>query len=366
MDSGIRRVKVGASAKETAFLIPLKSLICIFFGSCVFFFVLATICVRLKEAGLGDRRRLSSVRSSHIEKELQNGRNAAMKLLQIGIELEAHLQLEKDYDKNEERFLSQARAFSEDLRGAAGRAIDREMTRLRERIETLGDDENSQENVLDRSNANAIVNEAHEAMSSAIDRLLETFGNDLSKLGETDLKKARKVTSIATKRIASVRTLVRETSDEIATTADEDAPNESERSELRHVASKFVELANERYDTVRSAHLKSETLRTIEMYRREIELRNAKEVLIDTTKLLFPSGRRELATSHNFAPYEGGSVEAYLENIIYSYKYKTDIWPKIERVAAKWKSGDLDTPTTVRTFAKMALDGEVPATWLIL
>jgi len=74
-------------------------------------------------------------------------------------------------------------------------------------------------------------------------------------------------------------------------------------------------------------------------------LENAKDVQMKVHDMLFPPGKRDQASKYGAPPYKGGSIEAYLDRLLFLHEFRTVLHPQLHATARKWQNHEI---TSVR------------------
>jgi len=348
--TGITKTKVGPGSKQVAFVIPVGSLLKIMICTAAVFGLVVYASVHAKRAVWDEQHKLEEARQNAVE----FGHDAAVNLLRIGLELEAHLKLEKDWAHNEKMLMERANELEENHRFQISKTFhDHFDVFSRVLKKEIGDSYSEA--------VKSLVESQRTLIFKAMDNSVAEFGENLKELNTAYVETISEEAIQANDRLEFVHDLVQEASisagvGNLHTIGDE---------LLDSTLEKFFGKAKDKIEEAQAMNLPTDTLKTINMYLDDFERQNADQVLESVAEMLFPSGKNEGESAHGAPHYKGGSVEAYLEYILYLDYFKTSIWPKIMIEMGLWKSRDHSGPQVMEFINSMVLNNSIPALWLM-
>ena len=133
----------------------------------VVFGVLLLICIRAKSTMLEAQQKYVMLR----EEEMRDGHKAATKLLRIGLELEAHLKWEKNWQRSESQFVERITEVEEDLRFKIARSFASNFDAFGEKLRQLLPKERNEGEAKLGSDLDAVVEEGKEDIQKCIEAL---------------------------------------------------------------------------------------------------------------------------------------------------------------------------------------------------
>eukprot|EP00939_MAST-03C_sp_MAST-3C-sp1_P000686 g686.t1 len=329
------------------------------------FGILVLFCIRAKSTVWEAQQKYSTLR----EEEMRDGHKAATKLLQISLELEAHLKWEKDWQRSEGQFVERINEIEEDLRFKMARSFASNFDAFGEKLRHLLRE--SGEGKGGAGDFEIVVKEGKDDIQNNLDKLIEEFGDRLHSLGGKYLRMAQNEARKANERLEIVRNIVKAASTVVKNHYAGDRTNEDSKDDedddapIDDLLRKLFKQAEKRFDRAEASHLRPDALEQIRIFHKDFDTFNAEEILRDLSALIYPSGRRSGQLAGGVEPYEGGSVEAYLEKILALEKYKKETWPRLEKMRAQWVSGLTDTGTVLREASTMVLEGDIPPVWIL-
>jgi len=83
------------------------------------------------------------------------------------------------------------------------------------------------------------------------------------------------------------------------------------------------------------------------------------------TNLLFPGGKNEGKPKYGVTKYDGGSIQAYLENILFLQDFKQQLYPALMDKKGLWESRELTSYELLDSILHIVEKGVLPATWLL-
>ena len=348
--TGITKTKVGPGSKRVAFVVPIGSLLKILVCTAAVFGLAVYACVRARSTLWEEQHKLEDARQNAIE----FGHDAAVNLLRIGVELEAHLKLEKEWGHNEEMFMERARELEETHRFLI-------MKTFHSRFDEFSAELNAVLPAVVALRVEEMISKHRGLMFKGLDTQVAKFGIGLDKLNSGYLKTITTEADRASDRLQFIHDLVQEASisagvGDLHTIGDD---------LLDFTLKKFFVNAKDKIEDAQKMDLPGKTIEKIIMYLDDFERQNADQVLESVSEMLFPSGKNEGESVHGAPHYKGGSVEAYLEEILYLDHYKKKVWPTIMLEMGKWESMEHSGPQTMEFVNGMVLNNSIPALWLM-
>ena len=114
------------------------------------------------------------------------------------------------------------------------------------------------------------------------------------------------------------------------------------------------------------AHGRFPETKTGNTYLKDFENRNADEVVKDVMRVLFPPGRQEQTSVYGIPTYNGGSVESWMEEILFLDSYNRNTWPLLSEMETQWKGNRRRASDILKELNGMVLKGTIPAVWFVM
>ena len=164
-------------------------------------------------------------------------------------------------------------------------------------------------------------------------------------------------------RLENVRDLVRNALSEAGVSS---SNKNKEETELSEMLTTFFRHAEDTFAKSSQIELPEDKRVVIETYLKDFETRNAEEVIKDLTRVLFPPGRQEQSSAYGIPIYNGGSVESWMEEILFLDSYIKETWPFLSEMQNQWKANRRRASDILKELNEMILKGGVvPAAWLV-
>ena len=141
---------------------------------------------------------------------------------------------------------------------------------------------------------------------------------------------------------------------------------EQDEVELSEMLREFFSRAKSTYVESAQIDLSEEKRSTLEMYLKDFENRNADEVVKDVMRVLFPPGRQEQTSVYGIPTYNGGSVESWMEEILFLDSYNRNTWPLLSEMETQWKGNRRRASDILKELNGMVLKGTIPAVWFVM
>ena len=142
--------------------------------------------------------------------------------------------------------------------------------------------------------------------------------------------------------------------------------NHQDEEELSEMLKQFFARAKKTYIESAQIDLSEEKRSTLETYLKDFENRNADEIVKDVTRVLFPPGRQEQTSVYGIPTYNGGSVESWMEEIIFLDSYNRNTWPLLSEMETQWKANRRRASDILKELNGMVLKGTIPAVWFVI
>ena len=142
--------------------------------------------------------------------------------------------------------------------------------------------------------------------------------------------------------------------------------NQQDEEELSEMLKQFFARAKKTYIKSAQIDLSEDKRSTLETYLKDFENRNADEIVKDVTRVLFPPGRQEQTSVYGIPTYNGGSVESWMEEIIFLDSYNRNTWPLVREMETQWKANRRRASDILKELNGMVLKGTIPAVWFVM
>ena len=353
----MKLTKVGASGKERGVIMSLKSLLHVGLVTCVVFAVLVLFCVQTKRAISSQRLDAdvaSRVRISHIVK--------------IGMELEAYIKDAQVRARKEDQFVERVNELEEKLRFSTTQKFDIAFDFFEAELKkAIGSD------IFESEITKNKISVSRGLILKLIDDTIGDFGNELEKLNKAfEMERGGENRDQAEiENLEKVRGIVREALSEAGVSSAFDDGNSNEvadkdENELSIMLRNFFQRAKDAYVKSAQINLSEEKRDALETNLNDFENRNADEVVKDLTRILFPPGRQEQTSVYGIPTYNGGSVESWIEEILFLNTFNQETWPVLSEMENQWKGNRRRSADILKELNGMVLKGTVPAVWFVV
>eukprot|EP00750_Incisomonas_marina_P015489 INCI18334.2.p1 GENE.INCI18334.2~~INCI18334.2.p1 ORF type:complete len:355 (+),score=72.74 INCI18334.2:333-1397(+) len=348
---GIKRTKYGPGDKKKAYLVD---------GLTAFYIVLAVLVgsailiysvVQTKESLWGVQHELMDEKT---EAE-KFSHKAAVEILQMTGELEAHLAEEIEWDTQERQYFERVQELEEELRFGM---IDK-VGKLKDEIRIALDGASVPKMMSDK--VLGALEPVIKSLSKDTDGAIGKFGDDMETLGQMYLDYIKTETSRDKDRLAVLHQRVAKFSKE----AGLPAVNSLSDDELDAKLYKFLKNADSETEIAYAMELPGPVAQIIKHIKDQFELSDVVEVQQQLHDLLFPQGKKDQESKYGAPAYRGGSIEAYLDRLLFLHKYRTELHPQLHATARKWQNHEISSAEFLQFMLGGVEKGIYPAQWLL-
>lgn len=352
MSNKMRITKIGADAKQKGLIVSLKSVLRVGIITCLIFTVLVVFCVQTKRA-------ISSQGSRY---DAEN-RVKVTHLVQIGFQLEAYIKDAQVRSRREVQFMERVNELEEKLRFSATQKFDVAFDYFEAELKSAIGSETFESEITQKK-----ISHSRGLILKLIDDTIGKFGDELESLnnafeeesGGTNRDEAQ------IENLERVRNIVREALSEAGVDSLKYETREQDEVELSEMLREFFSRAKSTYVESAQIDLSEEKRSTLEMYLKDFENRNADEVVKDVMRVLFPPGRQEQTSVYGIPTYNGGSVESWMEEILFLDSYNRNTWPLLSEMETQWKGNRRRASDILKELNGMVLKGTIPAVWFVM
>lgn len=278
---------------------------------------------------------------------------AAVQILQMAAELEVHLAEEIEWDTQERQYFERVQELEEGLRiktAATVAALKEEITKALKNTPAA-----QQQSVL------SALEPVVKALSKDTDDAIGQFGDEIETLGETYLEYVKKETKRDKDRLAVLHEKVTSFSKRAGLAQ----VNTLSDNELESKLYKFLKMADAETETAYAMELPDDVVHSLQQWHDQFQYLDPVTVQQDIQKVLFPNGKQDQESKYGAPQYRGGSLEAYLDRVLFLHKYRTELHPTLHASARKWKDHEITSAEFLQYMLNGVEKGLYPAKWML-
>jgi len=350
---GIERTKTGAGDKTSAWLIADTALLKIITVIGVGFLTLFLYINQVKTEIWTQKHVMMSQKT----KAENFAQDAVTQIMRLTVALEGHLAHEVEWERMDNQMVERLKEIQEETRLALEGAMNLHLRRLDETVEAL------------------VMNVDSNLVASVHDELVhqqEDMRKIMSQKFDDFMDQSNDVTSLYLKILKDDSEHNKAKMKEIHTTVADFAIKAGVRKQ--HGASEedmkkkielFFDHADAEYKQAENMQLPAKIHKQLFELLKNVDKMSHEGVVNTITKTLFPGGANEGASIFGVPHYYGGSVEAYIEKILFWYKYKSTLYPLLLSHKEKWKLSEITSFDMIEQLLEMVEFSHLPATWLL-
>lgn len=346
---GIKKTKYGPGDKQRAYLVD---------GVTAFYIVVCvSACALLLLYSVGQTK-TALWESQHelIDKKNEAEKfshDAAVQILQMTAELEAHLAEEIEWDEQERQYFERVEELEEEMRFEVNNKVNDLKNMITSALESQP--ASISENVL------TALEPVIKMLSTETDTAIGKFGEDMQTLGQMYLDFIKKESSRDKDRLAVLHERISTFSKQYGL----GDVNGLSDEELDAKLYKFLKNADGETDIAYGMELPDDVAQTLRRFKEQYEFSNVEQVQQQLHDLLFPQGKGDQASKFGAPAYPGGSVEAYIDRLLFLHKYRTELHPQLHSTARKWQDHKISSAEFLQFMLNGVEKGIYPAQWLL-
>lgn len=351
---GIERTKTGPDAKTRAIIIPECACFQVL-GVITVFFIVLLLYVQQAKVDYWNRKHelMDEKRKAEIF-----AHDASMTIMSLIVDFEAHLAHEIEWEHMEKQMVERQSELQEMARIAVNGIVYDSMERIGHLVEQdldLVDD-------LDKKvkmRVHDIIEKQQHVMNSKMSAAFDEYTSQTQDLNKVYLDQLQDEAGKNRVSLERAHKMIKKFAAD-AGVGSEGLPQEV----LDDKIDAFFENVEKKAKKAKSLKLPPKVVKGIEQLLKDFAMLAPQEVVSRMTKMLFPGGANEGKPKYGVSKYEGGSLEAYLENILFLQDFRTQLYPNLLDKKDRWESREMTSLELLDEILLMVEKGVFPATWL--
>lgn len=350
---GIERTKTGPGSKTRAIIIPDGTCLQIVLGIGVFFVMLMFYVVQVKNSMWAEKHALmdDKLKAENFAHE------AATTIMKLTVDLEAHIAHEIEWNRMEQQMVERHTELQENSRININNIVFESLKNLDNFVET--EVMNVDQELV--ANVHSVLNQQQDLMNKRMNEEFDEYMKQTHELYQAYLDTIQEETDKNKSGMQAIHKLLTK----FAARAGVGRDSETSDHEIDDKLKGFFTKVEKTFSGASELKLPKEVVTKIEQLQKDFKMTAVGDIVKRMNALLFPGGANEGASLYGVKHYTGGSLEAYLENILFLDRFTKKLYPELEKRMEKWEAKELDSFELLDDILRMVESGELPATWLM-
>jgi len=352
---GIERTKTGPDSKTRALIIPECACFQVLGVVAVFFVVLLYYVHDAKvDYWNGKHELMDEKRKAEIF-----AHDASMTIMGLMVDFEAHLAHEIEWERMEKQMVERQSEIQEMSRIAINGIV-------YDSVERIG---NLLENDLDvvdhlgkdvRNRVHDIIGKQQNVMNSKMSAAFDEYTSQTQDLNKVYLDKLQDEADKNRRSLQQAHEMIKKFAAQAGVGTDG-----LKQEELAKKIDRFFENVEKKAKSAKRLNLPAKVVKQIEQLLKDFDKLSPQEVVTRMTKMLSPGGSNQGKPKYGVSKYQGGSLQAYLEDLLFLQDFRTQLYPNLLDKKDRWESRELSSFALLQEILLMVEKGVFPATWLL-
>lgn len=352
---GIERTKTGSGSKTRALIIP--ECACFqFLGVLTVFFIMLLLYVQQAKIDYWNHKH--ELMNEKRKAELF-AHDASMTIMGLIVDLEAHIAHEIEWNHMEEQLVERQNELQEASRREINQIVYASVQELGKKVEeelSLGVQGHNDV----RTKVHNVFGTEQHTMNAKMSAAFEEYTTQTQNLNKVYLTRIQDEANRNKEGLKAAHKMIKQFA-MINGVAKDGMPQE----QLDYKINLFYKNVEKNGKRAKGIKLPKKAVKEIEMLLKDFDKLSVEEVIKRMTKLLFPGGKNEGKPLFGVSKYQGGSLEAYLENVLFLQDFKTQLYPTLLDKKDRWESRELSSYDLLDEILRMVEKSVLPATWLL-
>jgi hypothetical protein len=297
----------------------------------------------------------------------------AIRMLSMGAELESHLAQDVEWERQEQQFAERAQELEEAMRLRVSDAFYQGFKAFSDAAQGAADGPGEKKRIK------STAEEWRKTIFERIDAQIEAYGDEMSDLNQRymtktkdEARRSRSRSKAIGRALRTVAQTARETMARVDGSPGDAAPSQEDDDLGKKIEHFFDRAADFSVAHMKEVWMPKAVEKELRMMRDDFERQSPQQVIERTQALLFPKGLRandpmhaDPTSRYGVQPYVGGSVEAYLDQILFGSDFMATEWPALEQMQDDWEAGRLEGIDVLERLIQKVADRKVPPAWLM-
>lgn len=352
---GIERTKTGPGSKTRALIIPecacfqILAMITVFFVFLIVYVHQAKVAVWARKHQLMDEK----LKAEYFAHE------ATTTMMTLTVDLEAHIAREIEWNHLEQQMVERQGELRDASRISINEIVYVSMqmigNSLREEMTGMDISDEKEQNVRD------LFAKHQKTMDAKMNAAFDEYMKQTQELNKAYLSVIQSESEENKHGLKQAHAVITQFAIKAGVAKNDDMPQEALDDKVKNFFVNVEAKAKEAKDL----KLPPKVLKKLGVLIHDFQSLSPEEVVKRMNKLFFPGGANEGASKYGVAHYEGGSLEAYLENVRFLNSFNTELYPALKEKKARWKSRELSPYELLDEILRMVEGSVLPATWLL-
>lgn len=282
--------------------------------------------------------------------------DATMTIMGLIVDLEAHIAHEIEWNHMEEQMVERQNELQESSRIAINGIVYDSMQRLGDLIES--DMTGVEEPV--KKKVHTVFEKQQHVMNAKMGAAFDEYTEQTKELNKVYLTQLQDEAQKNYFGLQAAHKLIKEFAGKSAL-ANDNLPLDQLDAKL----SNFFKNVEKKAKRAKSIRVPRNAVDKIEVLLHDFDKLSAVEIHKRITALLFPGGTNEGKPKYGVTKYDGGSIQAYLENILFLQDFKQQLYPALMDKKGRWESREMSSYELLDSILHIVEKGVLPATWLL-